>query len=156
MEKDIKTVTLKFNTMKLLSIAIPDMQSAHCQKRVSQALSNMEAVLIKDIQAGRVDISVEGKSNVQMIKDTIEKAGYNVGKVTVVNDEAETKFKTNINCNGCVAAVTPTLNALVGEDSWQVDTTDPNKILTITNSKISSTEIKEAIKDAGFIVENMA
>jgi copper chaperone CopZ len=156
MEKNIKTVILKFNKMKLLSITIPDMQSAHCEKRVSQALSNMEGVLIKDIQAGRADISLDGESNVQMIKDAIEKAGYNVGEVTVVNDEAETKFKTNINCNGCVAAVTPTLNALVGKNSWQVDTADPNKILTIKNSNISSTEIKEAIKDAGFTIENMA
>ena len=41
------------------------------------------------------------------------------------------KFKTNIKCSGCVATVTPHLNEAVGEANWNVDITDPAKILSV-------------------------
>jgi copper chaperone len=41
------------------------------------------------------------------------------------------KFKTNINCGGCLATVTPLLNNLKGVKNWKVDTTNPDKILSI-------------------------
>lgn len=60
------------------------------------------------------------------------------------------KFKTNINCSGCVAKVTPTLNEMEGIDKWDVNTTDPNKILTIETSQLKPEEIKQALEKAGF------
>lgn len=63
------------------------------------------------------------------------------------------KFKTNINCSGCVAKVTPTLNNIEGVDEWKVDTTVPEKILEIKTDNLTSTEIIEKIKDAGFNAE---
>lgn len=60
------------------------------------------------------------------------------------------KFKTNINCGGCVAKVTPILNTLEGIDKWTVDTTDPNKILTIDTSKITEEEIINELNKVGF------
>ncbi len=60
------------------------------------------------------------------------------------------KFKTNINCGGCIASVTPTLNGLGGIDKWKVDTTDPNKILTIETSTLNPDDIKSALEKAGF------
>ena len=41
------------------------------------------------------------------------------------------KFKTNIKCTGCVATVTPFLDEAVGERQWEVDLTDPSRILTV-------------------------
>lgn len=41
------------------------------------------------------------------------------------------QFKTNINCGGCVAKVTPGLNETEGICHWNVDTNNPNKILTV-------------------------
>lgn len=40
------------------------------------------------------------------------------------------QFKTNIKCGGCVAKVTPHLNALQGVKSWKVNIQNPDKILT--------------------------
>ena len=37
------------------------------------------------------------------------------------------KFKTNINCGGCVSKVTPFLNNQEGVESWEVDTVNPDK-----------------------------
>ena len=42
------------------------------------------------------------------------------------------KLKTDIMCGSCVANVTPTLNETLGPLNWQVDTTSPSKILTVT------------------------
>jgi copper chaperone len=41
------------------------------------------------------------------------------------------KFKTNIMCGACIAKVTDTLNTLVGEDKWNVDTSSADKVLEI-------------------------
>ncbi len=41
------------------------------------------------------------------------------------------KFKTNINCGGCIAKVTPFLDKAEGIASWSVDTNVPEKILTV-------------------------
>ena len=65
------------------------------------------------------------------------------------------RFKTNIKCSGCVAQVTPTLNQTVGNNNWSVDTTNPDKILTISTEGISKDEIKRALEEAGFKAEPM-
>ncbi len=65
----------------------------------------------------------------------------------------EKKFKTNINCSGCVAKVTPFLNEAKGVKSWNVDTNNPNKILTVETDKLSETDIKDLITKAGFKIE---
>ena len=60
------------------------------------------------------------------------------------------KFKTNIKCGGCIAAVTPFLNNDNRIDNWQVDTLNPDKILTVNSQDISSEQIIALLKDAGF------
>lgn len=64
------------------------------------------------------------------------------------------KFKTNIKCTGCLAAVTPHLNETVGERNWLVDLDDPQKILTV-ESDSSENEIIAALKEAGFQAEKV-
>jgi copper chaperone len=60
------------------------------------------------------------------------------------------RFKTTINCGGCIKAVTPTLNKEVGAGNWQVDTANPDKVLTVTSSQASAAQVKAAIEQAGF------
>jgi copper chaperone len=60
------------------------------------------------------------------------------------------RFKTTINCGGCIKAVTPTLNKEVGPNNWQVDTADPNKILTVTSGQVSVAQVLAAVEQAGF------
>lgn len=62
------------------------------------------------------------------------------------------KFKTNINCGGCVAGVTPFLNKLENAE-WKVDTENPDKILSVQSDSVSEKEIMEAVKSAGFEIE---
>ena len=65
------------------------------------------------------------------------------------------KFKTNINCGGCIATVTPFLDSAVGAENWKVDTTDPSKILTVQAAGIEQEVVKEAVQKAGFTIEEV-
>lgn len=63
------------------------------------------------------------------------------------------KFKTNIKCGNCVAAVTPHLNAVSGIDSWVVDLKDPNRTLTVQTDEADSETVKKAVETAGYKAE---
>ena len=60
------------------------------------------------------------------------------------------KFKTNINCSGCIAAVTPHLNKAEGIKNWEVDTNNPDKILTVEVEGIDAQDVTATIEKAGF------
>ena len=62
-------------------------------------------------------------------------------------------FKTNINCGGCIKAVTPTLNQEAGAGNWQVDTANPNKILTVSSDTLSAEQVVQAVEKAGFKIQ---
>ena len=64
-------------------------------------------------------------------------------------------FKTNINCGGCVAKVTPKLNEVKGIAKWNVDTNNPNKILTVEADNISANEVIDTVNKAGFKIEEL-
>lgn len=66
------------------------------------------------------------------------------------------QFKTNINCNNCVRAVTNFLNDVEGVKSWQVDIDNPDKILTVEGEEVTVEEVIEAVEDAGFDIEKAA
>ncbi|ESU27007.1 hypothetical protein FLJC2902T_23480 [Flavobacterium limnosediminis JC2902] len=63
------------------------------------------------------------------------------------------QFKTNINCSGCIAKVTPFLNPLLGEKQWEVDTANKDKILTVPAENLDEKTLLEQVKNAGFKIE---
>ncbi len=64
------------------------------------------------------------------------------------------KFKTNINCGGCIRSVSGFLNEVEGI-SWNVDTDVPEKILTVETQNVSSEKIIEVVAEAGFDIEKI-
>ncbi len=61
------------------------------------------------------------------------------------------KFKTNIKCSGCIATVTPFLNDEAGKDNWQVDTENPDKVLTVsTMEPIPAKDVIASVEKAGY------
>ena len=67
----------------------------------------------------------------------------------------ELKFKTSINCGGCVARVTPLLNDVAGIEQWSVDTDNPDKILTVKLKGATEDEVINTVKKAGFTIESV-
>lgn len=63
------------------------------------------------------------------------------------------KFKTNINCSGCVEKVTPFLNDANGICHWDVDTANKDKILSVHSEGITEEEVIQKVKEAGFKIE---
>jgi cation transport ATPase len=62
------------------------------------------------------------------------------------------RFKTNLNCGSCVAAVKPHLDNDQAIDYWSVDTSNPDKVLTVRGSGVSPHSIERHVSDAGFKV----
>ena len=65
------------------------------------------------------------------------------------------KFKTNINCGSCIKSVTHFLNEVDNLDSWKVDTVDSDKILTVELDDEDESTVIDAVKKAGFNIENL-
>lgn len=66
---------------------------------------------------------------------------------------AELTFKTNINCGGCLAKVTPALDAETKISDWKVDLTSDDRILTVIAEEIAPEEIIQAVSSVGFQAE---
>lgn len=66
------------------------------------------------------------------------------------------KFKTNVNCGGCIATVTPHLNQVKGIIKWSVDTSSPNKIMTVETTDLQPDVIVEVMKKAGYKADSIA
>ena len=66
------------------------------------------------------------------------------------------KFKTTIKCEGCIATVTPHLNNLSSISKWEVDTTSPDKILTVEGDEsLDAQLIKDTLSKAGYASEKI-
>src|SRR5690606_6131324 len=56
------------------------------------------------------------------------------------------RFKTSISCSGCIAAVKPHLDAAAGITHWQVDTDNPDKILTVEVKDTTAEQVAEVVR----------
>ncbi|CAN5395728.1 hypothetical protein BH10BAC1_BH10BAC1_05980 [soil metagenome] len=65
------------------------------------------------------------------------------------------KFKTTINCGGCLAKVTPFLNDEKSIEKWDVNTSTPEKILTVETEDTDTNKIISAVEKAGFKIEQI-
>lgn len=63
------------------------------------------------------------------------------------------RYKTNINCDNCVAKVRSYINGVHGVSNWEVDTTTKDKILTVNGENFKDEELKQAVEEAGFEVK---
>ncbi len=66
------------------------------------------------------------------------------------------KFKTDIKCGGCLDKVRPHLNEKEEINHWEVDLTDPARVLTVEGDNISVEEVADTVKKAGFKADLIA
>ena len=64
------------------------------------------------------------------------------------------QFKTNINCNNCIAKVTPAIEQNLNIKFWEVDIEDSNKVLTV-ETEGSAEDVAETIAKAGYSAEEI-
>jgi copper chaperone len=62
------------------------------------------------------------------------------------------RFKTNINCMGCVTTVSRFLTNKPEIEHWEVETANPDKILTVVTS-LEKEGVEQLIENAGFRAE---
>lgn len=63
------------------------------------------------------------------------------------------QFKTNMKCGGCEAKAAPFLNEVLGDGNWQLDTTVPEKRLTVIAPDTTPDAVRQAVEKAGFKAE---
>lgn len=66
------------------------------------------------------------------------------------------KFKTNINCGGCLRGVTPALDGNEAIKSWDVDLQSPDRTLTVETEALTADEVKAVVAGAGYEAEPVA
>ncbi len=64
-------------------------------------------------------------------------------------------FKSNINCEACVAKVTPILNENPHIKNWEVDTQNPNKILIVEGENIDTNKLAISLEKIGYKIESL-
>ncbi len=143
--------------MKNITIHIPDMQSAHCQMRVNQAISAVDGAIVNEIKPGAAEVTLRDEAHHGAVLVAIKQAGYTVNEPEEKSESEHTlTFKTNINCGSCVAKVTPALDAADGICHWDVDTTNKDKILSVHAEGITADAVINAVKSAGFSIEEIS
>lgn len=65
------------------------------------------------------------------------------------------KYKTNIQCSGCIKSLTPVLNNLDNIDSWKVDLDNQDRILEVELDDDNKEEVFNAVKGLGFEIEEV-
>lgn len=65
------------------------------------------------------------------------------------------KFKTTINCSGCLSKVSPLLNSTPGIGQWEVNLENPDKILSVNPERATEDDIRHAVEKAGFKIEKI-
>lgn len=63
------------------------------------------------------------------------------------------QFKTNIMCSSCIAKVRPHLDANNNINKWEVDTGNPDKVLTVETDNLTGDELKNIVINAGYTAE---
>ncbi|MFY7900895.1 MAG: cation transporter [Chitinophagaceae bacterium] len=79
--------------MKTIDLTIPNMQSKHCQTRVSNALSQLEGAQIQQIQAGKLTVQIATDTIEKVVVEVVQKAGY-----TVENSKLNTEVSCSAAC----------------------------------------------------------
>ena len=65
------------------------------------------------------------------------------------------KFKTNINCTGCLSKVTPMLDKEKAINTWTVDLKSGDRVLTVDTKDIGELEIVKIVNSAGYKAEKI-
>jgi len=68
-------------------------------------------------------------------------------------ENKELRFRTNLNCSGCVSKVKADLDNAEGVGEWHVDINNADKILTVKSKGITTDEVTAIVKSKGFKAE---
>ena len=65
------------------------------------------------------------------------------------------RFRTNINCKGCILKITPDLDKHTVIKKWHVDINKVDKILTVEVQSNREKEVILAVEKSGFKIERI-
>ena len=67
----------------------------------------------------------------------------------------ELKFKSKINCTGCLSKVKPVLDSEDRIETWEVDLQSDDRILTVKTNGMEVEEVQGKLAEVGFEAEEI-
>ncbi|MBD3750036.1 MAG: heavy metal translocating P-type ATPase [Sphingobacteriales bacterium] len=94
-------------------------------------------------------------SSVSVVSNSLRLKFIHQHQTQKVEKMENLKFNTNLKCSGCVAAIQPKMDQLANVTKWDVDLTQPVKVLTVEGENLNEQEIVDAIKSAGYTADKI-
>ncbi|MCG8575362.1 MAG: hypothetical protein MI810_10790 [Flavobacteriales bacterium] len=63
------------------------------------------------------------------------------------------QFKTNINCENCLAKIGPFLDQQNEISEWEVDLAHDDRVLSIESESLSAEDVQQLVSKTGFVAE---
>jgi len=139
--------------MKKEILSITGMSCAACAKAVERSVSKVEGVSSATVNFANEKLNVEfdeGKTNLNIIKEAIKKAGYGV------RNEEEQSIRevlipiAGMTCAACVRAVERAIGKLDGIQEVNVNIATEKAKVVYDSTKTRLSQIKDAISKAGY------
>ncbi len=65
------------------------------------------------------------------------------------------KFNTSLKCGGCVAAIKSKMDQISSISKWDVDLSQPVKVLTVEGENLKEDEILSAVTSSGYTAQKL-
>lgn len=138
--------------MKKETLLVTGMTCASCAKAVERNVKKVEGVSSAGVNLATEKLLVEFDDNVSLeeIKAAVEKGGYGVEEEKSETLKDITIPISGMTCASCAKAAERALNKLEGTEEVNVNFATEKARVVYDSSKIRISEIKEAIKKAGY------
>lgn len=83
----------------------------------------------------------------------LNKLNLSINSPIKQSNMSEYTFKTTINCESCLANVSPTLNQESNIDKWEVNLQHKDRLLMVQTTKLTAEEVKQIVQKTGFKAE---
>ncbi|WP_254538822.1 heavy metal translocating P-type ATPase [Halomarina litorea] len=138
-----------------LELSVPEMDCASCASKVESANARLDGISRIDPQvtSGQLVVEFDGAmTNTDAIRERVEKAGYTVESTTGAQSE---QFSVpDMDCASCASKVENALQSTAGVSEFETHPTSGTVRVTFDEAATSRQQVVEAIKGAGYAVEN--
>lgn len=132
---------------KRTALKIRGMTCAMCSKTIEQALTDLDGVVLAEVNLGNETAAIEydpEKVTLTDLEKSVQEAGYEVN-----HDVASIKIG-GMTCAMCTKAIEQSLGELEGVRTVEVNLGTEKASVTYNRALVSLTDMKQAIEDAGY------
>ncbi|MCE5235485.1 MAG: heavy metal translocating P-type ATPase [Eubacteriales bacterium] len=142
--------------MQEKTYGVTGMTCASCSAHVQKAVQKMDGVIESEVNLATEKLAVrfdEEKTGFAALQKTVEDAGYGLHELT--KDAGAELAITGMTCAACAAAIERAVKKLDGAQGVSVNLATNRASVAYDPARLSLSDIKEAISDAGYGAEEL-